>query len=224
MLSFLKNPIKYFVFIYIIIYIVQRKNVKHFDYKQTAIQSGILMVVLVIANTIIDWYLADVENFDDVHAPVTSIPTVPPSKVALTPTPDMYVDQNKLVVSEFDEQADEFNREFDHTLTKINVPSFDEDCKDPHTPQVSKGQPKPKYEHYNTHSGYTYMDPKTFRVGQQIQPPICLTNQPCETQSSVSDTSLGREFLPYSFIQSNTQLSEDKRVRNKCAIDTVYNA
>lgn len=214
MLSLIRTPLKYFMFIYLTIFIVQRKNVAEFNYKQTAIQSGILMVFFVFVNSTMDWYFQ--ENFE-LHAHSEPLPIIP----SVFREPEDIVGHD---VTDPQSDPDDFNKEFELRLTKPDVPAFDNCSNPPVTPQVTKQSQLIKNEHYNTHSGYTYMDPSTFRVGQQTQPPICLTDRPCETQSALVDTSMGREFLPYAFIKSNTQIREDKRVRNKCKASMVYNA
>ena len=200
---------------------VQRKTVKEFNYKQTAIQSGILTVFFILMNSVMDWYFQEnfeMEMAESQPAPITATTAV---------TPSVYRKPNEIVGHDENDKRsdpDDFHKEFELRLTKPDVPSFDNCSKPPHEPQVTNQTLEVKNEHYNTHSGYTYMDPKTFRVGQQIQPPVCLTDKPCETQAVLIDTSMGREFLPYSFIKSNTQVNDEKQVRNKCKVNSVYNA
>lgn len=228
MFIWLRDLTKYFIFIYLIIFIVQRKNVDEFNYKLTAIQSGILLGVFVVVNGFLEWYFGKYEKFEmelndkdykcDMMNNDNKIMCSRKQKLSLK-CPEEKKEEPKCISDDT-----EFNKDFDdYVMNKI---PFDK-CGDAQEPQYIRDKNKLDYnvrnEHYNTNVGYTYMDPKTFRVGQQAQPPICLTTTPCSTQPVMINTSMGKEFLPYSVIKSNTQSLEDKKIR-KCKIDTVYDA
>jgi len=193
---------------------VQRKNVKDFDYKQTGIQSGVLLLILIIANYIIDRLLPiGHENFDAIHASDININ----ASEAMRKTMSNTAIQNQLTSLQ---TAQPVETQDEPPYSEIEDEDFNTIFDTHKEPSASKHTGK--MFDYNTQPGYTYMDPKKFRVGMDIQPPICLTEQPCATQPVLLDTSLGREFLPYSFIKASTQTGNS--AQSKCSADTVYQA
>jgi hypothetical protein len=69
-------------------------------------------------------------------------------------------------------------------------------------------------EDYNhLQPGYTFQSPTMFRTPES-QPPICLTDRPCQSQPVVISTSMGTEFLPYAKIKSSITIDDDKIKKN----------
>lgn len=225
---------KQFVFMFISLYLVQRKNVKNFSYKQTAIQSGVLTAGIILAQDILNRIENDFEVDDEKKSKKTrSIEgfngdgpenstkiQMNSNKMVANSLGNLGVNNSNVIKStnnannKADEvisvnKANDFNDKFDQYVESqtTNPPSLDfEEQKTEKNSQNTKTMDYiNKYTHYNTTPGYTYVDPKAWRV-PAAQPPICLTNTPCTVTPVMVNTSSGNEFLPYSYVKSNTEL------------------
>lgn len=227
--------LKQFFFMYVSLWIVQRKNVKKFSHKQTAIQASILSAGILLAKDILDRIENDfepvqksVERFDTntKNTMVNSLGNIPnkvmsvPNKMMNTSKNMMNKNEDMIVTSKNEanqkskeeisvNQLNDFNQRFDNYVASQQVkppaPDFEEQ-KQELNKQANEIIPYiNKYSHYNTTPGYTYVDPKAWRVPTP-QPPICLTNTPCTVNPVMVATSIGNEFLPYSYVKSSTEL------------------
>lgn len=212
--------VKQFMFMYISLYLVQRKNVKKFSPKQTAIQSSMLSVGIIMAQYIIkkiennfedDEYnkhnKKTVEEFNNKE----TFPIVNNNESnTITPKTLKLIEYNKPKEEEISvNQVNDFNDKFDDYVKRQTIkpptPDFEEqNIKEENKinniiPYINK------YTHYNTSPGYTYVDPKAWRVPTP-QPPICLTDRPCTTNPVLETSTMGNEFLPYSYVKSSTEL------------------
>lgn len=225
--------VHYFIYTFLVIYLVQRRNVKEINIQQSAIQAVILTIAFLISELLIKWYSKAIEFFDlELNSNMYTCNEVNQNKIqckkseSITPpeqTGRPIKPPKGIQYNQFDDN--DLNASFDK-LT-CGMPNFDS-CKDMtnHLSDNSGYLIDNTSEHYNTlQPGYTYMNPKKFRM-PETQPPVCLTDTPCSTQPVVLSTSLGREFLPYSKIKANIQLPEEKNGgSNKCNLDdTVYNS
>jgi hypothetical protein len=230
----------YFIYTFVVIYLVQRKNVKSFDIQQTAIQSAMLSTAFIIVELLLSLYTKAIEKFeldlnDSMYSCdlteksnnincVKSLPSINKSARVIKPVQVKNPKRKTQIYTQFDNN--DINTSFDKIVK--DPPKFDQ-CKPiddmTNNLQNNSGQSyENSSEHYNTlQPGYTYMNPKRFRT-PEMQPPICLTDQPCATQPVVLSTSLGREFLPYSKVKSSDSLDNIKESSDKhCMVgDTVF--
>lgn len=103
-----------------------------------------------------------------------------------------------------------FNKEFDSIGEKAQEEqtNIDEETNRIKTPDTLKNKHEVMEDYNHLQPGYTFQSPTTFRTPES-QPPICLTDKPCQTQPVVISTSMGTEFLPYAKIKSSIQIEGD---------------
>lgn len=262
--------LKQFIFMYISLYIVQRKNVAKFSHQRTAIQAFVLSFGILVAQAILNQVdILPIEDPDKVErfnatknvgeiatntagnvgvAGVKIVKTVPnalteigkgtanvASRIgnaivnsgnAIVNSGNAMINSNKANANKANantningvndsedgysvNQLNDFNNRFDEYANGQKLPPPSPGFEEQNQMEENKmNRVIPyinRYTHYNTTPGYTYVDPKAWRVPTP-QPPICLTDRPCTVQPVMVGTSAGNEFLPYSYVKSNTEL------------------
>ena len=112
----------------------------------------------------------------------------------------------------------DFNRSFDSIVDR---PQTKQNTLDIGTDRIEHKSidehEKEIIEDYNhLQPGYTFKSPTMFRTPES-QPPICLTDRPCQTQPVVISTSMGTEFLPYAKIKSSIHIEDDVLTGTTCS-------
>lgn len=224
--------LKQFMFMYVSLWLVQRKNVKKFSHKQTAIQASILSAGIILAKDILDRiendfehkpYQKSIERFNSNKNTTNKSNNSMINALGNMPNKGINKNkhQNKIIIESKNKanmqseeeisinQVNDFNDKFDSYVNSQDVkppqPDFEEQKKQLDKESNSIIPYINRYSHYNTTPGYTYVDPKAWRVPSP-QPPICLTDKPCTVNPVMVATSIGNEFLPYSYVKSSTEL------------------
>lgn len=182
-----------FLFTLAVILITKRMSVT----KDILGRSSLQAFLLVIGYKVIRFLLKVYSNVMETFTPVSEVGK-PMDK--------------SLVLDHHPGTSGDFNQEFDLVGEKAQEDQTDTDGETLRIKTIGLDTLKNKHEvleDYNhLQPGYTFQSPTTFRTPES-QPPICLTDKPCQTQPVVISTSMGTEFLPYAKIKSSIQIEGD---------------